>query len=99
MRTEAAPCPGGTHTLPEIMAKGFEVDLGPDMFSKRLFHDDLFFWYDKAAPGPCGRDASRRCRSPQGVESLWRKAWSVRQRSLTNFGLLAHGHAVGGSGS
>ena len=34
------PCPG--LYLPEIIPKGFEVDLGPDVFFKRLFLHDLF---------------------------------------------------------
>ena len=34
------PCPG--LYLPEIIPKGLEVDLGPDVFFKRLFLHDLF---------------------------------------------------------
>ena len=82
------------------MPKGLEVDLGPDVFFKRLFLHDCFLLcclYKAAAAGVNGPPAVDAALL-QGVQGLLPEG-VVGAAAFPDelFGLLAHGHAVGGA--
>ncbi len=86
---------------PEIMPKGIEVDLGPDVFFKRLsLHHDSFFFafvFKAAAPGVDGPPAVDAALL-QGVQGLLAEGVVGAAALLDELlGLFAHGHAVGGA--